>query len=68
MFRIKRPYTEKFKKSTAYKGQKKWNGLPETFHHISDKQLYKAMIDRRIREKSEKANLNNSQLVQYGFD
>ena len=33
LLKIKRPRTEKFKKSLAYRGPKKWNGLSEGYHH-----------------------------------
>ena len=52
----KRPYTEKFKKSMRYVGVKKWNLLPENFHHTCSKAAYKALVDGWIVRKSKLAN------------
>ena len=32
LLKLKRPVTEKFKKSIAYSGPKKWSSLPAEFH------------------------------------
>ena len=37
VMRIKTPSTERFKKSLAYVGPKKWNDLPNNFHHTESK-------------------------------
>ena len=58
--KVKRPYTEKFKKSLSYKGPKKWNMLPESFHHAPGKQAFKLMVENLVKNKSVKANLNES--------
>ena len=44
LLKIKRPRTEKFKRSLAYVGPLKWNALPERFHHTPTKIAYKAMV------------------------
>ena len=49
---LKRPRTEKFKKSLAYLGPKKWNALSEEYHHIQTKPSYKSLVDRWIVSKS----------------
>ena len=52
LFKIKRPFTEKFKKSLAYLGPKKWNRLPETFHHVEQKYSYKLLVSNMIKDNS----------------
>ena len=44
LLKVKRPRTEKFKRSLAYVGPHKWNALPERFHHAQTKMAYKAMV------------------------
>ena len=44
MLKTKRPRLEKYKKSLAYHGPKKWNALPEDIQHETDKHLYKRMV------------------------
>ena len=62
LLNIKKPRTEKFKKSFAYQGPKRWNELPEAFHHAiakgSFKQLVKGMIDRRVLNKDQSGNFD----------
>ena len=52
ILRNKRPNTEKYKKSMRYVGVSKWNSLPETFHHVSSRAVYKSMVDSWISRKS----------------
>ena len=56
LFKSKRPYTEKFKKSLACQGPKKWNALPESFHHAEHKNLYESLVGKLIIEKANKAS------------
>ena len=44
LLKVRRPRTEKFKKSLAYQGPKKWNGLPDELHHTHDKCTYKRLV------------------------
>ena len=60
LLRIKRPYTEKFKKTLAYQGPKKWNALPEPLQHTQTKVTYKAMVGNSV---SRKAMLNNQSVL-----
>ena len=48
LLKVKRPYTEKFKKSLTYQGPKKWNALPESFHHSQTKAAYKNMVSTLV--------------------
>ena len=57
LFKLKKPRTEKFKKSLVYKGKVKWNELPLEFHQSASKAMYKLMIQRHITTKSFKPNL-----------
>ena len=52
LLKIKKPRTEKFKKSMTYVGVKKWNSLPESFHHTHSKMAYKALIAERVKERA----------------
>ena len=52
LLKIKRPRTEKFKRSMAYIGPWKWNALPDRFHHTQTKALYKTMISTWITQKA----------------
>ena len=48
ILKIKRLYTEKFKKSVCYAGPKKWNALPEKYHQASTKPAYMSLIKDRV--------------------
>ena len=48
LLKIKRPYSERFKKSLAYNGPKSWNALPERFHHTQIKGAFKSAISTWI--------------------
>ena len=52
LMKVKRPYTEKFKRSLAYIGPKKWNALPERFHHSQSKPLFKMMTREWVKSKA----------------
>ena len=54
LLRVKRPNTEKFRKCFAYRGPKKWNSLPETFHTTQTKITYKTLVANRVGEKAYK--------------
>ena len=56
----KRPNTEKFKKSMRYVGVSKWNSLPEKFHHVSSKAVFKSLVDSRISAKSKEFSESKS--------
>ena len=43
-FRVRKPKTEKYKRSLAYRGPKKWNDLPSDLHHLSTR----AQFDQRL--------------------
>ena len=55
LLRVKRPYTEKFKRSLAYVGPRRWNALPERFHHVHSKTVYKSMVNGWISAKAKSA-------------
>ena len=55
LLKVKRPRTEKFKKSLAYIGPKKWNSLTESYHYAQSKKSYKLLICQMIGDKLEKA-------------
>ena len=44
ILKLKKPYTEKYKKCLAYLGPKKWNNLDMVFHSTSTKQQFKSII------------------------
>ena len=58
LLKLKRPRTERFKKSFAYMGAKKWNQLPAEFHEALDKKSYRTHVSRLVTCKA--AGLNES--------
>ena len=52
LMKIKRPKTERFKKSLAYAGPKKWNDLPEQFHLTRHKDAYKTLVSKLVSQKA----------------
>ena len=61
LLKIKRPRTEIFKKSLAYRGPRKWNELPEEFHHTPSKPRYKSMVtDWMCRKANVELDADNS--------
>ena len=52
LMKIKKPRTEKFKKSLAYVGPKRWNNLPETFHQGQIKSSFKLLVGKWIADKA----------------
>ena len=53
LLKLKKPRTEKFKKSLAYYGPKKWNALPVKFHQSGPKPIFKNMTETWVSSKSE---------------
>ena len=51
LFKLKKPNTEKFKSSFAYKGKTKWNNLPDTFHHSTSKESFKQLVRNWVSHK-----------------
>ena len=52
LLKIRRPYTERYKKSLSYKGPKKWNSLTADFHSNCAKVEYKRKVAILIKEKA----------------
>ena len=52
LMKVKRPCTEKFKRSLAYVGPQKWNALPERFHHTQSKVAYKTLVRNWVNTKA----------------
>ena len=52
LFKIKKPRTEKFKKSLTYRGKCKWNELSVEFHQAASKSSYKLLIQNLMVHKS----------------
>ena len=48
LLKVKRPNTEKFKKSLAYKGPKSWNMLAETYHQAQTKDAFKVLVSQKV--------------------
>ena len=55
LFRIKKPNTEKYKKSFSYRGAQKWNALPATVQHSTDKGAFKREVGVWIAAKAHAA-------------
>ena len=62
LLKIKRPYTEKYKKSLSYRGPKKWNSLSAGLQFSCSKIEYKAKVSALMRTKVGTNNANNSVL------
>ena len=60
LLKVKRPKTEKFKKSFAYQGPKKWNSLSDGFHCVQSKNSFKVLVSNLAAERSKKADLGTS--------
>ena len=52
LLKIRRLYTERYKKSLSYKGPKKWNSLTADFHSNCAKVEYKRKVAILIKEKA----------------
>ena len=52
MLYVKKPRTEKFKKSFAYRGPKKWNCLSEEFHYADSKEKYKTLVNSLVTQRA----------------
>ena len=57
MLKIKRPKTEKYKKSLAYRGPSGWNALPLDIHQSPDKFVFKRLVSNWVTQKAYKAQL-----------
>ena len=62
LLKCKRPRTEKFKKCPAYLGPKRWNALPEDFHNIVSKNIFKARVASMMEKRVSRAALSESLL------
>ena len=63
LLRIKKPNTEKLKKSFAYRGPKKWNSLPVALHLVQSKAAYKALVAVRFEGKASREDVDNTQIA-----
>ena len=52
LMRTKKPMTEKFKKSLAYFGPKKWNALSDKFHQAPTKGNFKVLVRDLVRRRA----------------
>ena len=48
LLKTRRPKTERFKKSLAYYGPKKWNALPSDLHQTEDKWEFRKLARNRV--------------------
>ena len=63
LLRVKRPRTEKYKKSLTYNGPKKWNALSEEIQKASTKELFRNQICNRILLKAERESTDTKDYV-----
>ena len=54
--KLKKTNTEKFKRSLAYRGPRKWNTLPIDLHYATSKVLFKSMVSNFIKAKAKSVN------------
>ena len=52
LLKVRRPRTEKFRKSLAYSGPKKWNELSADLHKVTTRAKYKSMISDLVTQKA----------------
>ena len=52
LMRTKKPNTEKYKQSLAYRGPKKWNSLPIEMHQFENKHYFKTAASNFVKLKS----------------
>ena len=52
LMRVKRPKTERFKRSLTYRGPRKWNALPEDLQFKETKGEFKNKVQTYILQKS----------------
>ena len=60
LLKLKKPRTEKYKKSLSYHGPKKWNALPVEIHQTHNKKAFKVQLNSLIMHRAAKAR--NAQL------
>ena len=58
LLKIRKPNTEKFKNSLAYKGPKMWNALPEELLYLKTRHHFNAKVNQLV-EKKAKAQAEN---------
>ena len=63
--KVRKPKTERFKKSLTYRGPKKWNALPCDLHHANDKALYKKLVCNLVTQKGHKTQSDVCQVVNW---
>ena len=56
-FKLKKPNSEKIKKSFTYEGRHEWNALPASLHHTATKGEFKALINDLIIQKAIKESV-----------
>ena len=59
LLKIKRPKTEKFKKSLMYSGRRKWNLLPEEIQNTQPKATFKLLTKNHVWRKATLASENS---------
>ena len=60
LLKSKRPRTERFKKSLAYLGPKRWNALPANLHHAVSKASFKNLTAKLMERKAARAALSET--------
>ena len=55
LMKTRKPLTERYKKSLAYQGPKKWNALPELIQKVPTKGIFKLQISNWTKKKREAA-------------
>ena len=52
--KTKKPHTERFKRSLAYRGPKRWNGLPHQLHYMESRSLFNMGLKSHLAEREQK--------------
>ena len=54
LMKTKKPHTERFKRSLAYRGPKRWNGLPHQLHYMESRSLFNMGLKSHLAEREKK--------------
>ena len=64
LLKIRRPVTEKFKKSLAYRGPKKWNQLPEDLQNLVSKNQFSSNVKLLVEQKVKSQKVQGSGILE----
>ena len=54
LMKIKKTHTERFKRTLAYRGPKRWNGLPYQLHYMESRSSFNTGLRSHLAEREKK--------------